>query len=174
MGRHNPKKGHEMRLTRMISVFLFGIASYVCLPLILIMIGADVGMRYFFNAPIIWAQEGAALCLFAAIAFSLPESWLRDVHIKADFLTVILKPWIAAFLYRISWIILIIVSLIIAYQCWADLELIILFNERTIDLDLPLSWFRIGLGFAACVTAIVGVFKLVARHSHYDTAGAPL
>ena len=128
--------------------------------MILVLIGVDVTLRYVFNAPLIWAQEASTMALFMAIILALPESWRRNVHIRADFLTAMMRPGLNAALARLVWLMLLVVSVLIAIQCWRDIDLMILFNERSTDLDLPLSWFRAALGAVAAVCAALAAWKL--------------
>lgn len=143
---------------------LFALSALVCLPTILILIGCDVVLRYFFNAPLIWAQEAATLALFLAIVLALPESWRRDAHIKADFLTTTMSRGLNNALARLGWLLLIGVSVLIAVQCWRDIELMLVFNERSTDLDLPLTWFRAVLAVSALATGLVAFARLVSRN----------
>ena len=149
-----------MTFLSFVSRGLFILSAYICLPLILVLIGVDVTLRYVFNAPLIWAQEASTMALFMAIILALPESWRRNVHIRADFLTAMMRPGLNAALARLVWLMLLVVSVLIAIQCWRDIDLMILFNERSTDLDLPLSWFRAALGAVASVCAALAAWKL--------------
>ncbi|QIK42591.1 TRAP transporter small permease [Pontivivens nitratireducens] len=140
---------------------LFFLSAYVCLPMILVLIGVDVTLRYVFNAPLVWAQEASTITLFMAIILALPESWRRDVHIRADFLTTMMRPGLNNALARLVWLILLGVSVLIVIQCWSDIELMILFNERSTDLGLPLHWFRGALGVVGAVCAVLAGWKLL-------------
>ena len=150
---------------------LFALSAFVCLPTILTLIGLDVVRRYFFNAPLVWAQEAATLALFLAIVLALPESWRRDVHIKADFLTATMSRRLNDALARLGWLLVIGVSGLIVVQCWRDIDLMILFNERSTDLDLPLTWFRGALAVSALATALVALGRIAARHPSIPLEG---
>lgn len=147
----------------LVSRALFALSAFVCLPAILGLIGVDVVRRYFFNAPMVWAQEAATLLLFLALVLALPESWRRNVHIRADFLTSVMQPWQNALLARLTWLALLVVSVLIAVQCWQDIELMTLFNEQSSDLGLPLTWFRGVLGSVAAVCALLALWRLFSR-----------
>lgn len=153
-----------MRIISLVSKGFFALAAYVCLPVIIGVIGADVVLRYAFNAPLIWAQEAATLALFLAIGLALPESWRRGVHIKADFVTATMSRGLANALARASWLMLAGVSGLIVVQCWRDIDLMILFRERSTELHLHLAWFRAVLGTTATVCALLSLIMLFARH----------
>ncbi|MCD1624644.1 TRAP transporter small permease subunit [Seohaeicola saemankumensis] len=154
-----------------VSRALFFCSAYVCLPMILGLIGVDVTLRYVFNAPLIWAQEASTMALFMAIILALPESWRRNVHIRADFLTAMMRPSLNRALARLVWLMLLVVSVLIAVQCWRDIDLMMLFNERSTDLDLPLSWFRAALAVVALVCAALAAGKLLSRRAEDSPVG---
>ncbi|UUP20083.1 TRAP transporter small permease [Nitratireductor thuwali] len=160
-----------MRILTFVSRGLFALSAYVCLPAILVLVGIDVVRRYFFHDPLIWAQEAATLTLFLAIVLALPESWRRNVHIKADFLTAIISRGLSDLLARAVWLMLLGVSVLIAIQCWRDIGLMTVFNERSTDLELPLSWFRAVLGVVAVVSGLLALSKLVSREPAGQTHG---
>ena len=162
-----------MRYLTVLSRGLFAVSAFICLPGIVALIGIDVVRRYFFNAPLIWAQEGATLVLFLAIVLALPESWQRGVHIKADFLTAIMGNAFNEVLARAVWILVLIVSVLIAIQCRYDIELMILFNERSTDLNLPLSWFRAILGSIVMFCALLALAKAFSRKPACHLDGYP-
>ena len=173
-----------MRYLTVLSRGLFAVSAFICLPGIVALIGTgtiyaaalvglDVVRRYFFNAPLIWAQEGATLVLFLAIVLALPESWQRGVHIKADFLTAIMGNAFNEVLARAVWILVLIVSVLIAIQCRYDIELMILFNERSTDLNLPLSWFRAILGSIVMFCALLALAKAFSRKPACHLDGDP-
>lgn len=154
-----------------VSRALFFCSAYVCLPMILGLIGVDVTLRYVFNAPLIWAQEASTMALFMAIILALPESWRRNVHIRADFLTAMMRPGLNRALARLVWLMLLVVSVMIAIQCWRDIDLMMMFNERSTDLDLPLSWFRAALAVVALVCAALAAGKLLSRRAEDSPVG---
>tara|TARA_R110002072_G_scaffold144844_1_gene290913 strand:- start:76 stop:567 length:492 start_codon:yes stop_codon:yes gene_type:complete len=163
-----------MWLLTLLSRGLFALSAYLCLPAILVLIGIDVVRRYFFNAPLIWAQEGATLLLFLAIALAMPESWRRGIHIKADFLTALMGRTLNDMLARSVWLLVMVVSVLIAVQCWRDIDLMILFNERSTDLDLPLTWFRAVLGGVSVVSTVLALVMLVSRKPNCKSDGESL
>lgn len=164
----NPGCEANMSTLSLLSRGLFALSAYVCMPAILALIGTDVVRRYLFNVPIVWSQEAATLALFLVIVLALPESWRRNVHIKADFLNAVMRPWLNALLARLTWLILTVVSALIVVQCWNDIDLMTLFNERTVDLDLPLTWFRAVLGGVAFLCALIALWRLFSRRPEGD------
>lgn len=143
------------------SSLMFGVAAYVCYPSILLIMSIDVVRRYIFNAPWTWSQEFASLALFLALALSAPEAWMRGTHIRAEFLRANVSSKGKVWIERVVWLLLILVSIALAYQSWKDGKLMILFNENSPELGLPHVWFRGVLAVSAVVTGLVGLFGLI-------------
>jgi len=59
-------------------------AAYVLLPLMVLVVCADVVARYVFAAPLEWAQEATTLALLLFFAFSLPQTTAVDGHIRVE------------------------------------------------------------------------------------------
>ncbi|SFQ16322.1 TRAP-type C4-dicarboxylate transport system, small permease component [Tranquillimonas alkanivorans] len=163
-----------MSICNRLSQILFAIGAYLCLPAILVLLSADVVLRYFFSAPIRWAQEAATVTLFLSLVFALPQSWLKDAHIRADFLAPLMGRAFGEALARLVWLLVLALSATIAVQCYKDIQLMVLFNERSSELALPLSWFRGALGGTAVLCGLLSLAKLVqlrpvARPIHGDS-----
>lgn len=150
---------------RHLSRILFYLSVYVCMPVILVVLTADVTLRYVFSSPFRWAQELATLLLFLSMVLALPESWLRGVHVRADFLQGVISERLGEVLARLKWAIVLAVSVIIIIQCWRDVELMTLFRERSPELGVPLHYLRIVLGFSALVLAAIALLRLVSLRS---------
>ena len=140
---------------------MFGVAAFVCYPAILVIIAIDVVRRYVFNSPWTWSQEFASLMLFLALALSAPAAWLAGVHIRAEFVRANVSMAAKARIERVVWLLVIFASTALAFQCWKDGKMMILFNENSPELDLPHVWFRGALGVSAVVTGLVGLWGLV-------------
>ena len=142
------------------SSLMFGVAAYVCYPATLIIISIDVVRRYVFNSPWTWSQEFASLMLFVALALSAPAAWLAGVHIRAEFVRANVPLKGKSRIERVVWLLVVFVSVALAYQCWKDGKMMVLFNETSPELGLPHVWFRAILGLSAFVTGIVGLWGL--------------
>jgi C4-dicarboxylate transporter DctQ subunit len=82
------------------------------LVFIMVSVGLEVIMRYFFNRPLMWVTE-VTECLLLYITF-LGSAWLlrEEGHVKVDILLNRLKPRAAAFLGIIGSLVGIFVSII--------------------------------------------------------------
>lgn len=163
-----------MKIITLLRRTLFALSAYVCLPAILILLTIDVVLRYFFNSPLRWTQEAATIVLFLSMVLAFPESWVRGTHIKADFLTTQLGHFAHEILNRFVWFLVLVSSILIIIQCFADINLMILFDERSEELDLPLTWFRAILAFTSAVCAVIAGVRLFSRRAIPDVTGESL
>jgi TRAP-type C4-dicarboxylate transport system permease small subunit len=60
------------------------IAAFVFLPLIIVVVAADVVGRYVFNHPFQWSQEIASLALLALLVAAIPYTTATDGHIRTE------------------------------------------------------------------------------------------
>lgn len=159
-----------MKTLRAIASALFVLSAYVCLPAILVVLTADVTLRYGFNAPIRWGQELAAILLFLSVVLALPHSWLSGVHISADFLKGFMSISVREIVARLTWLLVFVLSSIIVWQCWRDAQFMLLIEESTPELFVPLAHLRGALALGAGMSGIVALAKLASRSS---LVGAP-
>jgi len=87
----------------------------IILVFIMLSVGLDVILRYFFNSPMIWVTE-VTECLLLYITF-LGTGWLlRDEgHVKVDIILTRLKPESTAFLGILSSLVGIFVSIMLTF-----------------------------------------------------------
>lgn len=101
----------------------------------------DVIGRYFFNKPIIGTYELTGLALALMIFFSLGMGQLKKEHIEIDFLTNKMPKKVQHGLYALSSLILFILTALMTWQLFAYSNRILLGNETSGDLGLPLYIF---------------------------------
>ncbi|MRX48875.1 TRAP transporter small permease subunit [Paracoccus sp. S-4012] len=137
------------------------VAACICLPLILIIMSVDVFNRYFLNAPWTWSTEACSLLLFISVVLALPESWRVGIHIRAEFLRGAISKRALVVIERLVWLLLVILSIALIWQSRIDGLLMILIAERSVELDIPMVWFRVLLAFSALVTGLIGLWGFV-------------
>lgn len=137
------------------------LAACVCLPIILIIMSIDVFKRYVLNAPWTWSAEASSLLLFTAVVLTLPESWRVGVHIRAEFLRGAISKRALVAIERLVWLMLVVLSAALIWQSRIDGRLMIMISERSVELDIPMVWFRVLLAFSALVTGLIGLWGLV-------------
>lgn len=157
-----------MKVLQFISKLMFYLSAFVCIPAIFFVLIVDVTLRFGFNAPMRWAQEFASILLFVSIALVLPESWLRHAHVRADFLQHIVTRRTKEVMARVSWLLVLALSAAIIWQCRKDIDYMLLINESTPELFVPMAWLRGVLAVGAAVSGLIAIFKLFSRQSLAD------
>lgn len=152
-----------MKSLRLLASALFGLSAYVCLPVILVVLTADVTLRYGLNTPIRWGQELAAIMLFLSVVFALPQSWLSRVHISADFLKEFMPAVMLEIVARLIWLLVFVMSCIIVWQCWRDAQFMMLIDESTPELYVPLALMRGALAVGAGLSGIIALLLIFSR-----------
>ncbi|MEW5425024.1 TRAP transporter small permease [Amorphus sp. 3PC139-8] len=155
---------------------LFVLSAWVCLPSILVVLACDVTLRYFFDSPIRWAQELAEVLLFLSVVLALPESFVRHAHVKADFLKNVLGRAARESVIRLKWALALAICVLIIRQCWADAEYMLLIQDSTPELYVPMAWLRGALALGAAGTAAIALVRLLSprRLVAADGEEAPL
>ncbi len=63
---------------------LYRIGVYGALPALVVLVTADVVLRYFFNAPLHWVRDANGVLLLVALFSALPHAWDRGFHIRME------------------------------------------------------------------------------------------
>lgn len=65
---------------------MHGIAVFLAIPALVVLISVDVVLRYGFNAPLLWGSEVSALLLLVTFCAALPRCTAEDGHIRMELL----------------------------------------------------------------------------------------
>ena len=121
--------------------WMSAISSLTLLAMCLI-VGFEVGSRYAFNSPTIWAWDINVQLMLLMLMFGIAEAYRRDMHVRVDVLTTALSPRTRAWLEYFQ-------------HSYAR-------NQAASTMFAPLLWpikFTIPLG--AAVLTLQGLAKLV-------------
>jgi TRAP-type C4-dicarboxylate transport system permease small subunit len=140
--------------------------TLVILPLMVVIITADVVMRYFFNAPLAWGEEINGLLLFLALMLSMTYAWDMNKHIRMELLYVRLKGGWRALADITTGVTGIVFFGCLGLQSLRDIEYMRKTHESSETLEWPLWPFRALL----VLISFVFVMKLV----HYLFVGRRL
>jgi TRAP-type C4-dicarboxylate transport system permease small subunit len=131
--------------------------TLLVLPVMVLIITANVVMRYFFNAPIPWGEEINGLLLFMTLFLSMTYTWDQKKHIRMELVYVHLKGRWRALSDIITGITGIIFFGLLGLQCIFDIGYMIKTNETGEELHIPLWPFRA----LAALISFVFIFKLI-------------
>jgi len=95
---------------------IFLVSAVILLPAIALLITADAGLRYMFNAPISWAQDLAGLLLFVLFAAGLTHSMALNAHVRMDLIYDLLPARVRQAVDVVSAAAALLFSVVLAYQ----------------------------------------------------------
>lgn len=151
----DPRKRWAYRLSN--GLHLLG--AFIVLPLLTVLVTADVVLRYLLDAPLTGANEIAGVMLLLILLLSLPLATAADRHIKVDLLyrSLGLRARRAAKL--VAAIAGGFVSLTLAWHSFRTVPSEIRYNESTLLLQIPLWPFSLAAGCVALLLAVLFVMQ---------------
>ena len=135
------------------------IAAFVFLPLVVLVIAADVAGRYFFNHPFQWSQELATLTLLLLFVAAIPFTTAADGHVRTETLYENYGPRQRALVDAGSALCGAVFMGVIAI--WQIHELPGLYLREEGAEFIPIPYWPISLFVALCM--ILGTLQLVVR-----------
>lgn len=118
----------------------------VCVVAMATITCSDIVMRALLNHPIFGSEELVSICAILAIAFSLPYSHKKDVHIGVEILVRLLSKRTQSIIKVITNIISVILMSIISWRMFLFAASIAKSGERSMNLQLPMYYFTYILG----------------------------
>ena len=135
------------------AVCLMGMCSVTC---------ADVFFRGAFNIPIFGSEEIVSILATLTIAFSLPYSHLKDVHIGVEILVRLLSKAAQDRLKLITQAFSLVIMAIITWRMFVYARTVGESGERSMNLELPMHYLVYVLAFCFLIFALM-ILKDVTR-----------
>ena len=146
-------------LNRRLPLLLRDAAALVFLPLIVVVVGADVVGRYFFKHPFQWSQEVASLALLLLFVAAIPFATAADGHIRTESLYERYRPRTRAAIDALGALFGAVFMTMVAYWQLRELPGLIARAEGAEFIDLP--YWPMSLFLALCMA--FGVLQLLVR-----------
>lgn len=146
--------------------FLEGWAAYVLLPALALLVTADVGLRYVFNAPLAWGTDVKELMLLLVMTAGLAGTSWADEHIRVTLVEEHMAPGL-----RHAFTVLrrLLTAALLALLAWAMAVLALdmrEFGERAEFIAIPF-WPLAALAAAsALLAAAAEVARLAQKGGH--------
>ncbi|MFN0304490.1 MAG: TRAP transporter small permease subunit [Burkholderiales bacterium] len=141
-----------------LSDWLHRACAFVLLPLMVIVVCADVAARYVFNSPLGWAQDLTTLALVAAFIAAIPICTMQDGHIRVETLYENFGPRAKAVADLIGHACGIVFMGLLAYRSLSDVPGMFRRGEGPELLDVP---FWPIAGFVGLVSVFIVAIFLV-------------
>lgn len=134
-----------------ISRLMNGIGSYVVLPLLTLLITADVVLRYVFNAPLSWGLEASRHLLLVFFLFGLVESFRVGEHVSMELLTAKLSPTVNRIISLLQAVMLVFVFALIIAKVWSEIPFLYSLPEVTPELQMHVWIFYAFIGIVSAL-----------------------
>ncbi|MFN3145768.1 MAG: TRAP transporter small permease [Paracoccaceae bacterium] len=122
---------------------------------------ANVVGRYFFGAPIFWAEEAMIFLIIWAVFLGFVAVTAQGEHLKMDLLARRLPERAQAWLERLGLVLGVVVMLFLAWQSWASLSRLWRFDMRSIALDIPMVIPHAAVPVGFVLSAVAAALLLV-------------
>jgi TRAP-type C4-dicarboxylate transport system permease small subunit len=140
---------------------LFRLGIYVMLPALVVLVTADVVLRYVFDAPLQWARDVNGLFLLMSIAAALPHAWDRAYHIRMDVAYERFPPGLKRSVDVLSAFAGVVFFGLMAFQAAAYVPFMVRTGETGEDLLWPLWPYMAFMSVCAALTVV----RLIANPS---------
>jgi TRAP-type C4-dicarboxylate transport system permease small subunit len=136
------------------------------ISLMVLVVSAQVVLRYLFNNSLDWADEVARLCFVWSIFIAIPLGLKSGAHIGIEMLVVRFAPWLrkalaravalvgAALLLLVAW-----ESVVIAWDQW---------DELLSSVSASAAWFIVPLAFCGVHGALHLIWQSLTGAVHVD------
>ena len=124
-----------------ISRWLNKLGAYVVLPVMAIMMTADVVLRYAFNSPLSWGLEASEYLLLLVFLFGMPEAFRSGAHIRMDLFYRMHAPVVRRLVNLIYSALVVFVFTLLIRHGWDEAVFLAEINQVTQYIHMPVSAF---------------------------------
>lgn len=147
----------KTRATRFLDRLFEAQLRIACLALVAMMlvIVADVGLRYFLNSPLRGSYDLVQITLVVMVVFGLPRLFVDGLHIAIDLVDHLLPQAGVRLLSRIAALLSAVALCFIFYAMIGPFWSAFQYGDRSLELNLPqwIVWLLALVGIAGAVLA---------------------
>ncbi|HVZ51169.1 MAG TPA: TRAP transporter small permease [Pseudolabrys sp.] len=144
-------------MTRWLSIvsrLMTGFGSYVVLPILTLLVTADVILRYVFNSPLSWGLEASRHLLLIFFLFGLLESFRVGEHVSMELISDKLSPAVTRLVSLLQIALIGLVFALILKKVIDELPFVYSLPQVTPELELRVWAFYVFIGFV-CVLVLI-------------------
>jgi TRAP-type C4-dicarboxylate transport system permease small subunit len=134
------------------------LGSAACLIITCIVNGANIAGRYFFHAPIVWAEEAMQFLMIAGVFLGAPMVTLRRAHISMDMVSAIFPERFRLALEILTQLVLLVVACVVIWLGIPVIRQLVAFGQVTdaagIPVAIPQSVIPLGLSLMALAVVV--------------------
>jgi TRAP-type C4-dicarboxylate transport system permease small subunit len=163
------------RSLRKAARLLHRVGTGLCLPVMAGLVTLDVVLRYFFNSPLSWAQEGNGLLLLCVFMLSISTCWYENKHIRMELLYERFGKSLRSLSDTIASMIGMLFFSLLSYRAFKDIPYMIKTNEVMEELPaIPLWPFMALIGVVSlffCLNMLLGLALSLKSLTHKKATG---
>jgi TRAP-type C4-dicarboxylate transport system permease small subunit len=133
--------------------------ALIVLPAIFLVVVTDVGLRYIFNAPLIWGLEFNEWMLLMIFALAIPECTRQNGHIRMELVVMNMPPRVQAAFDAVYSVCAIWLFYLLGRHAWEEFLFDLELGRITEYVQLPI-W---GQQLAVFVMCVILIFYFVMR-----------
>ena len=145
---------------------IWHIVSSIALVVMMLVVVADVALRFLFNLPVRGAYDIVSVCLLVMVFFGIAPVIYRGKEIVIDLVDTTLPPTALRALRTIATCMAICVLMFIAWSMFGPTLDAWRYGDRSLELNLPvwMFWAAAFVGLAGVIWASVAALWLFVRH----------
>lgn len=142
---------------------IWHIVSSIALVIMMLVVVADVALRFMFNLPVRGAYDVVSVCLLIMVFFGIAPVVYRGKEIVIDLVDTALPPTALRGLRTIAAFMAICVLLFIAWSMYGPTLDAWRYGDRSLELNLPIwmFWVAAFIGLAGVIWASVAALWLI-------------
>jgi len=134
---------------------------YISIPILVVILGIDVSLRYIFNSPLIWGSEVSALILSLVFFASLPHVTGNQGHIRMDMLYRLMGAGAKRVTDAVAGLCGFIFALLLTYQSFKSTVEMYHWNEGAEMIDIPYWPFVLFAGICGVILAAQFLIQII-------------
>jgi len=134
---------------------------YISIPILVVILGIDVSLRYIFNSPLIWGSEVSALILSLVFFASLPHVTGNQGHIRMDMLYRLMGAGAKRVTDAVAGLCGFIFALLLTYQSFKSTVEMYHWNEGAEMIDIPYWPFVLFAGICGVILAAQFLIQMI-------------
>lgn len=134
---------------------------YVSIPILIVILGFDVTLRYIFNSPLIWGSEVSALILSIVFFASLPQVTGAQGHIRMDMLYRLMGPKMKGITDAATGLCGAIFAMLLAYQSFRSTVEMYRWKEGAEMIDIPYWPFVLFAGICGLILTAQFIIQII-------------
>lgn len=140
---------------------------WLLFPFLLCLVAADVILRTFFQAPLVWGHELTGLVLLSIFILELPHTLQQQQLLQVDLLFARLGRRMQNVVYFLSRIFVLVVAFLFCWQGFTGAQDMYTYAEQAYTLPLPLWPLSAAMSVVGLLMVVQALVQLINPAKHH-------